>query len=444
MLALALLITSAASLLLVRHAASINAQKTVLNQAQAIKKHTGLITPAELSFIQSVAGIDSASTIVINPKGTVISKPPPNIPLQYIDGKALVKGQVIYGAHNHIAFAGVFLLNTGLDRGTPSTTVALIFESKEHFSVANVPYFALAGLLSLLVAAAFSIEISRRISRHVKAAARAAQQIATGDFSARMTLPGRGYPELVELRDSLNLMAADLGRSREAERGFLLSISHELRTPLTSIRGYAEAIAEGQLPSPSAAAQVVVQEADRLTRLIEDLLAMARLSVHQFTFIIASCDLIATAQSAVEALRYACEECNVILDVETDDVRLVGETDADRLSQIISNLVENAIKYAKTRVDVKIRRGPNSELLVSVGDDGTGIDPEDQAHVFKRLFTVDRTSDRKIGTGLGLAIVAELTEALGGIIMVVSPRDSVGGTIFELAIPQVAVDSPES
>ena len=435
-LATALLVASAASLLLVRHASSISAQRTVLKQASAIERNPSVITsPGVVQLIREIAGINSASIIVINSNGQLASDPPPNLPASVINTALVVAGKVTSGAHNHIAFAAVPMFSTSASKGVPARTVALVFESKENFSVANVLYFALAGFVSLIVAAGFSIEISRRISRHVRAATDAARQIATGDFSARMDVPDHGYPELVELQDSLNLMANDLEQSREAQRDFLLSISHELRTPLTSIRGYAEAIAEGQINTPADAALVVIDESDRLARLIEDLLSMARLSANQFTFRIEPCDLTATASSASEALRYSFEEQGVELLVVAPSTHLLGETDADRLGQVVSNLVENALKYSKNMVDVVIGQDDSQTLSVAVGDDGHGIDPDVRSRVFERLFTSDRHSTRKVGTGLGLAIVAELTEALGGSIEIVSPRNEFGGTVFQMRIP---------
>ncbi|HUY05810.1 MAG TPA: HAMP domain-containing sensor histidine kinase [Acidimicrobiales bacterium] len=435
-LATALLVASVASLLLVRHASSISAQRTVLKQASAIERNPSVITsPGVVSLIREIAGINSASIIVVNSNGRIVSDPPPNLPASIIDTALLIAGKVTSGAHRHIAFAAVPMFSTSATKGVPARTVALVFESKENFSVANVLYFALAGFISLIVAAGFSIEISKRISRHVRGATDAARQIATGDFSARMNVPYHGYPELVELQDSLNLMANDLERSREAQREFLLSISHELRTPLTSIRGYAEAIVEGQINAPADAALVVISESDRLARLIEDLLSMARLSAHQFTFRIEPCDLTATATNATEALRYSFEEAGVELRVDTPEQHLLGETDADRLGQVVSNLVENALKYSKNAVDVVIGEDASRSLTVAVGDDGHGIDSADQSRVFERLFTSDRHSTRKVGTGLGLAIVAELTEALGGTIEIISPRDELGGTVFQLRVP---------
>lgn len=442
-LVIALLATSAVSLLLVRHASSIDAQRRVLAQARVIEQHHQVVTtPGVLSLIHGIADINSESVIVLSSKGRLLSSPPPNIPSSNIDLTALAHNKVISGAHSHFAFAAVPVLTVPAIGKTPKRIVALVFESKENFSVANVLYFALAGFVTLIVAAGFSIEITRRITRHLAAAVDAAKKIADGDLSARIDVPGRGYPELRALQDALNMMAYDLERSQHAERQFLLSISHELRTPLTSIRGYAEAISEGAVPSTETAAHVVISEADRLSRLIDDLLSMARLSAHQFALRVQECDLTMTAASAAEALRYACEQAGVALLVATPTSHLFGLNDADRVSQIIANLVENALKYARSCVDVTITQTDDHELLVDIGDDGPGIDPQDIDRVFDRLFTSDRHATRKIGTGLGLAIVSELSGALGGKVTITSPRSADGGTIFHLQLPSSAPTAP--
>ncbi len=434
-LTIALLATSAASLLLVRHASSLNAQRQLLAQARIIRTNPNLVrVPGVVSLLKTEAGISDVEVVTFDTKGHLTSAPISVLPTALLDGPTIVHGHYVSGAHNHIAFAIAPLLTVPGSGTTPAETVAVVLESKISFSAANVLYFALAGLISLIVAAAFSFEISRRITRHVSAAVEAARRIATGDFGARMDVPGRGYPELLELQESLNHMAVDLARAQEAERDFLLSVSHELRTPLTSIRGYGEAIVEGELSDPRDAARVVVQEADRLARLIEDLLSMARLIANQFTLRTVQCDLVAVTSRAVEALRYAFEEAGVALLIHQNVTAISGHIDPDRLTQIIANLVENGLKFATSSVDVTLS-GDNGRLIVEVGDDGPGIDPEDQPRVFERLFTSERHTSRRAGTGLGLAIVAELTAAFGGSITIESPRSEGSGTIFRLTLP---------
>jgi two-component system sensor histidine kinase BaeS len=192
------------------------------------------------------------------------------------------------------------------------------------------------------------------------------------------------------------------------ERQFLLSVSHDLRTPLTSIRGYAEALADGQATDPSQAAWVILNEARRLERLVQDLLELARLDTRRFSLDLRAIDAADVVTETVEGFGPAAEKAGVALNVHAEPAPCTA--DADRLAQVVANLLENALKYAATRIDVTV--GPGVEI--SVDDDGPGITTEDQPHVFEPFYRSTRTPTREVGTGLGLAIVRELVEAMGG------------------------------
>ncbi|MGH9280463.1 MAG: sensor histidine kinase, partial [Acidimicrobiales bacterium] len=248
-------------------------------------------------------------------------------------------------------------------------------------------------------------------------------RMAQGDLAARIALPAGADSEVVSLASSINLLAASLERSRAAERDFLLSVSHDLRTPLTSIRGYAEALADGQAPDPTQAASVILSEARRLERLVQDLLELARLGARHFSLNVRPIDAAEVVGRAADGFRPAAERAGVTLTVHTDGPATV-DADGDRLGQIVANLVENALKYAATRIDIRVR--PGVEIVIE--DDGPGIAPDDAAHVFEPFFRSTRAPTREVGTGLGLAIVRELVEAMGGTVRA-------DGTRMAVAIP---------
>ena len=213
---------------------------------------------------------------------------------------------------------------------------------------------------------------------------------------------------------SINSMAGALERSKGLEQQFLLSVSHDLRTPLTSIRGYAEAIADGTAPEPAAAGEVILTESRRLERLVRDLLDLARLESRQFTLDFAYVDLVDVATATVDGFRPDAEASHVTLTTAGATDGIVVRADADRLAQVVANLVDNALKFARTSVTVSTSRsGP--EAVLTVDDDGPGIATEDLPHVFERLY-VSRHEPvrRETGSGLGLAIVHELVVAMGG------------------------------
>ncbi len=455
----ALTVVGAISLTLERRAASEHAQHTVSRQAAALaasltsKPLAKLFsnpdqrdTKAILQLVDKIAGTRSGVLVLVG--GRLRTDTLTRIPPAAIDARRLALGRPISGVVAGIAFAAapVLTLPDGSARlagatGTlPVTLVALALEANVGYSTNSALYYLLASAIALLAAAASASFVARRISHRLLAASAAAERIASGDLEARVGLARNDYPELAGLGRSLNTMAAALASSRNLEREFLLSISHDLRTPLTSIRGYAEAIADRAAPEPAEAAQVVVAEALRLERLIGDLLDLARLDAHQFSLHEVLLDAGRCAAEAAEALRYEFEAVDVKLSVERPDFELRVSADPDRLAQVVSNLVENALKFARTSVRVSVGEATSPEhgVLVAVEDDGPGIAGEDLPHIFERQFSSSRRPARAAGTGLGLAIVAELTSAMRGAVDVDSPLGPEGGTRITVRLPRAA------
>jgi len=224
-----------------------------------------------------------------------------------------------------------------------------------------------------------------------------------------------------------------------------MSISHDLRTPLTSIRRYAEAVAEGAADAEESrrrAALIIEAEARRLERLVADLLELARLDTREFSLHLGPVDVAEVARHATLALEPAAREAGLQLVVSGERGPIMALADAERLAQVVANLVENALKYAAHTVEVTARAAvfpggppgpPGGGAEIAVADDGPGIDPGDLPRVFERLYTSRRHPGRKVGTGLGLAIVRELVTAMGGRVDVgVTPE---GGTRFVVALP---------
>jgi two-component system sensor histidine kinase BaeS len=437
-LAVALALAGGVSLYLVRHAAADNTRHLVLRQTvdlarreQTLAKTTAnapQIIADVLPLLSSIAGISQASIVTTSARGSFVGAVPKlDFSDRALDTKDLAAGRTVSGIDHGLAFAAVPLFSAG------GVHLAFLLARPVSYSDASVSYFLLAGGISLLVAAAAAVVISRRIARRVVAAAGAAGRIAGGDFSTRLAAARHDYAELATLSASLNQMAARLEDSRNLDRQFLMSVSHDLRTPLTSIRGYAEAIAEGVIPDTARAASVVVAEAIRLERLIGDLLDLARLDAHQFSLHPASFDAGAVVAEAAAALRYEFDAADVALEVSSGSGLWV-RADRDRLGQIVANLTENALKFAAASVTVSCQRATTGTIAITVVDDGPGIDPADLPHVFKRHFSSTRSPARAAGTGLGLAIVAELAAAMAGRVEVTSPVDADRGTRITVSL----------
>ena len=182
------------------------------------------------------------------------------------------------------------------------------------------------------------------------------------------------------------------------------------------------------------AARVVVGEANRLERLIGDLLDLARLDAHQFALNIDKLDAATVVSNAAASLRYAAEAALVTLVVYADDpVTIVG--DRDRIAQIVSNLIENAMRFAQTQVEVRCEATRDGFVVITVSDDGPGIAEEDRPRIFERHYSSVRRPGRSAGTGLGLTIVSELVAQMGGTVEVESPLADGHGTRFAVRLP---------
>ena len=271
----------------------------------------------------------------------------------------------------------------------------------------------LAALAGAILAAALSFVVARSVVRPVRRVADASHALAAGETPT--PLPEEGSRELASLAQAFNEMAAQLAASRESERRFLLSVSHELKTPLTAIRGYAEGLGEGAF-TPEEASRTILVEARRLERLVRDILDLARMNRHEFSVSRDAVDLADVARQAVARHEPAASEFGVALAAEAEEAWVEG--DHDRLLQVASNLVENALRETPPGGTVTVRAEPG-RLLVS--DTGPGLERGDLPHAFDRFFLYDKYGrERPVGSGLGLAIVKQLAEAMGGTVGVES------------------------
>jgi signal transduction histidine kinase len=277
--------------------------------------------------------------------------------------------------------------------------------------------------------------LARGVVRPVHRLAEASGRLADGEVGVRVT--PEGPSELRELAFSFNDMNAKLTKAQETEQAFLLSVSHELKTPLTSIRGYAEGIGDGTV-EPDDGAGVIGAESSRLERLVGDLLESGRMRKAAFTVRSESVDLAAVAEAVLRRYEVTARDAGLALLVNTE-AGGGAVADHDRVLQVVSNLVENAVRCTPAPGTVTISTAPGA---ISVSDTGRGLTSDDLPRAFERFYLYSRYgTDRPVGTGLGLAIVKELTEAMGG---AVSVSSAVGvGTAFTVMLPAGEVPPAE-
>ena len=286
----------------------------------------------------------------------------------------------------------------------------------------------IAGAVGAALAALGSLIIARWIAGPVRRVADASRSLAEG--ISPQPVPLGGSAELAVLAQTFNEMAAQLRQAREAERNFLLSVSHELKTPLAAIRGYAEGLEDG-IFSPEEATETIREEARRLERLVRDLLDLARMNRREFVVHRERVDLGDVAREV--ARRYEAEARTAGVELEcVADAPAPAVADQDRALQVVSNLVENALRSTPAGGTVRVRAEVG---MLVVADTGVGLPPEDLPHAFERFYLHDRNPDgrARIGSGLGLAIVKELTERMGGSVSVDSERGR--GTTFVVRLP---------
>lgn len=297
-----------------------------------------------------------------------------------------------------------------------------------------------AGALALLVAAVLAALITRSVTLPLQKMAAVAQGVAEGRYEQRA--PVSGPAEVRVLGTAINSMAVQVQANQQAQRDFLANVSHELRTPLTSIQGFAQAILDGAVTTPEGAqrsAQIIYTEADRLRRMVEGLLDLVRLNPRLQPLNRASLDLRALLQAAADKFSLRAQEKGVSLRAELPTTLPALAGDADRLTQVFGNLLDNALTHTPGggRVTLSASATPGGVEVV-VADTGSGIPRADQPRIFERFYQVDRARVRSGGVGLGLAISQEIVAAHHGTLRVESELGK--GARFIVTLPTVRGD----
>ncbi len=298
-----------------------------------------------------------------------------------------------------------------------------------------------AGTLALLLAALLAVVISRSVSGPLRAVASAAEAIARGDYDQRV--PQTGPDEVRRVAESFNSMAAQVKTSQQAQRDFVANVSHDLKTPLTAISGWSQALLDGAADSPDArqhAAGIIYDEADRMARMVNELLELARLESGQLQMARQRVDLsdVLADIHRGQLPRAQSREIELTLDAPPG---MVVMGDPDRIVQIFTNLADNALTYTPPGGNVRLAaRSAGGWVEGIVADTGAGIPEEELPRVFERFYRLEKSRTRGEagrGSGLGLAIVRELVTAHNGHIRVSS---EVGrGSAFIVRLPQAPV-----
>jgi two-component system sensor histidine kinase BaeS len=292
----------------------------------------------------------------------------------------------------------------------------------------------LALLAAGLVAVVVSLLLSRGITAPVHILTDASRRIADGNYAERVQTAG--LDEIGQLAASFNQMTEKLEQVESMRRQLIGDVSHELRTPLTAIKGSMEGLMDGILPATPETYQQIHQEADRLARLVDDLQELSRVEAGAFPLVIrplAVSTLIETSLNRFGAQAQA-KGIELRLDLPADLPPILA--DQDRISQVLTNLVGNALQYTPEGGQVTIHAARHQdEIHISVVDTGIGIPAEHLPQLFTRFYRVDKSRSRQAGggSGIGLTIARALVEAHGGRIWAESAGAGRGST-FSFAL----------
>jgi signal transduction histidine kinase len=289
-----------------------------------------------------------------------------------------------------------------------------------------------SALIGIIIAMLLAGVITRNITRSLTEFGRAAAAVAKGRYDQRVT--ERGAPEIRAVAAAFNRMTTEVQNNQQAQKDFVANVSHDLKTPLTSIQGYSQAIMDGAAKDTTAAARIIYEESGRLNRMVTQLTDLARLQAGRLSMHIASVDFSQLVQVVAERVKIIAQEKQITLHVQTPNLPALAG-DGDRLAQVVTNLLSNALKYTPQGGTVWVEVAPQSNSLVlKVRDTGIGIPTDELPRVFERFYQVDKTRGPRRGSGLGLAITQEIVQAHGGSITVTSPGKGQGST-FTVALP---------
>lgn len=299
----------------------------------------------------------------------------------------------------------------------------------------------IALVVGLLIAVLLGIVFARRLTRPLRTARDAAYRMASGERELR--LAPEGPSEIADITDSLNHLSDALAASELRQREFLLSVSHEFRTPLTAVKGYAEALADDIIPPDDvpATATTMMGEAERLDRLVNDLLDLARMGADNFRVSPVDDDLGRIGREAVAVWSDRCAREGVRFVDEVSSVPVPAHTDPMRVRQIIDNLCENALRVSPVQSTITLAVAPDGPwAALEVRDSGPGLTDDDLGVAFEPGTLYERYRGvRPVGTGLGLALVGRLARSLGG--SAAAGQAPEGGALFRVLLPSSDVAS---
>jgi len=331
------------------------------------------------------------------------------------------------------SFFEAHLADMGHDPALGGMSAAMADQLRGGFADSFQGALTIAVMVGAVAAGLASAFAAFRVLRPLERVRRAARRLASGSYAERVPIPAES--ELAALARDVNALSEALEKVESRRVQLISEVAHELRTPLTTIQGYMEGLLDGVFAPDEEIFAATAREAARLKRLAADLSTLSRAEESPLELVVVPVDLGLVATEAAERLRPQFEGSDVSLRVERSaDLPVQG--DQDRLVQIFTNIVGNALTHtpAGGRVEVTARRRGH-DAVVTVSDNGRGIEPENLEAIFERFFRADR--DAPGGTGIGLTIARRIARLHGGEVSAASAGLGWGAT-FTVEIPLAA------
>lgn len=298
----------------------------------------------------------------------------------------------------------------------------------------NVTWAAtLSAAIAVLIALVLGLILARTLTKPIRALTAATQAMANGQLGYQV--PVTSQDEIGRLAHSFNQMSDDLAKNQQQRRQMTADIAHDLRTPLSLLRGYTEGLKDGRLEGNAKLYNIMFGEVTHLQHLVDDLRTLSLADAGELILNLRPIDPKALLERTGLAHIMQAEEAGITLRIEAPDDLPSVFVDSDRIAQLLSNLVTNALAHTSQGGIVLSAKEADGKVLLSVQDSGSGINAEDLPYIFNRFYRADESRHREdnASSGLGLAIAKAITEAHGGEITAVSTPGE--GTTITVQLP---------
>jgi len=293
-----------------------------------------------------------------------------------------------------------------------------------------------SALVVILTSFILSYMLSKILANPIKRVSNSAKEFAKGDMKSRVEIDrvDENVTELTELADAFNNMADELEKSEDIRMSFISDVSHELRTPMTTIGGFVDGILDDTIPPEKQKdyLKIVRDEVTRLSRIVNTFLDITRMQSDKVNLTMSNFDVNEVIRLIIIGLSQKIEKRNLNIELEFENDICYVRADSDKINMVITNLIDNAIKFTNDGGTIRISTRPKgSEVRISVHNTGVGIPEEQQKIIFERLYKVDKSrSINKEGTGIGLYIVKSMLAAHGKDIKVKSVEGEYAEFVF--------------